>query len=139
LKREEAECFMQEGESFLLRKEYLGPEESIKKNILLYYLIKKPVRPTAVVTYSRKAYMDIPKSVRITFDYNLRASMQRHFRRSQFMVPVNKDGYIIEVKFGHVLPFWFKSIINKYNLQRDTFSKYERSLEEIYKYNPLLR
>ncbi len=136
LSKPEAEEFIKLGKSVILKKQ---TDDKKSKNKILEYLNYNLVKPSTLVTYQRRAYMNHNKSLRITFDYNLRAGRQRNFKENKFMAGVNKGGYVMEVKFNYNLPFWMKDVIRKYKLQRDTFSKYERSLEEINKYNQLLR
>ncbi len=138
LTREEFDMFMKDGVSFLLKnKKKLKNEEA--RNKIAFFLIKEPVKPTAIVSYKRKAFLNETKDLRITLDYDIVANIQKDFSKPKLKTEVNKNFTVIEVKYSRVLPYWFKSVIKKYNLERDTFSKYENSLEEIYKYNPLLR
>ena len=99
------------------------------------------MRPHLITRYLRtplisKKYSDI----RITFDFNIEACRSKDLHYTQGMMPIlpiNKT--VMEVKFSHILPFWFKTIIQELNLSRTSFSKYGKSVEAIYKYNPIPR
>ena len=137
LSRKEAEDFVVNQESFFLH--YDWKDKTKERERVLYYLIKEPVKPRTLVTYRRKAFMSPEKNWRITFDSSLKTSRQGDLSKSDFLYPVHKDATIIEIKFQYALQYWFKDIVKEHNLKRDTFSKYERSLEVLNNYNPLLR
>jgi len=138
LSRQEAEDLMKYGTSVLVSRQWQPGEEAIR-NRLLHFMIREPVKPNLMVRYKRQPFMNYDKSLRITFDSKIEACLQRNLDENKFMEQVNRGVVVMEVKFAYTLPFWLKSVIVKHNLKRDAYSKYAHSLEQIYKYNPLLR
>jgi len=110
-----------------------------KKDEILRNLIKSSIKPKVVVRYRRKAFVNDQEDVRITFDHGLEASTGLNLNDPVRMVNVNPHKLVMEVKFCYIMPYWFKDIIKAYGLKADTYSKYEKSLEALHRYNPLTR
>ena len=138
LTREELNSLISDGGRVLLEKKWQDGEKT-KKNEILWHLIKSGAKPKIVVRYKRKAYLNEFENIRITFDSELEACTKRDFGYTMLMVPVNPDKIVMEVKFSFLMPHWFKSVVQRYELTADTYSKYEKSLEVIHRYNPILR
>jgi len=138
LSREEWDRFMQKGASALLTMER-NDKELKSKNEILGEFIRFSLKPKVLVRYWRRAFLNGFRDLRITFDSNLEACQKNDLAYNCFMTQVNKRMAVMEVKYDYVLPFWLKEIIKNYNLKRAAFSKYGRSLEAVYKYNPLSR
>ena len=110
-------------------------------NQALYYIRGEHRRPTVLVRYKRQPFLyDLAGfDVRFTLDYDLEACQNDHF---DYNVPTTKvlpESCVLEVKFDQWLPAWFDFIVKKYNLRRDTFSKYAFSIEAVRRFNPLPR
>lgn len=138
LSREELESLISDGGRVLLEKKWHDGELA-KKNEILWHLIKSSAKPKIIVRYKRKAYLSEMDNIRVTFDSELEACKKGDFGYTALMVPVNPDKLVMEVKFGFLMPYWFRSIVQRYELKADTYSKYEKSLEALHRYNPLLR
>lgn len=130
--------FLKDGARTLLLKKW-DNNESVKKNEILWNFIKSSVKPKVLVRYKRKAFVDDLGKIRITFDFNLEACKKLDFSYTALMTPVNPNKLVMEVKYNHIMPPWFKTIVEKYDLKADTYSKYEKSLETLHRFNPLLR
>ena len=106
----------------------------------LYYIFREQRRPTALVRYKRRIFLyDLAGfDVRFTFDYDLEACQSDTFGYNA-MTKVAPGDCVLEVKFDRFLPAWFGFIVKKFNLRRDTFSKYALALETLRKFNPLPR
>jgi len=136
--REAADDFIKNGPRALCGRKWEGKDRQ-RSAVILHHILRSSARPRTVITYIRTAYMSRDKDIRITFDRDIKAGRQNDMSENIFLRPVLKDGVIMELKYQYILPFWFKRIIQDYNLTRDTYSKYEKGLEAIYAYNPLLR
>jgi len=83
-----------------------------------------------LVIYKRKPLISkVDPNFRVTLDYNLKTYLADWINNKKEGLAVNSDKVIIEVKFNNVLPFWFHQIIQRYNLDRQPFSKYCSCLE----------
>lgn len=138
LTKNEFEDFFKRGHLSLLERKWL-PEEVGKKNEILWNSVNYSVKPAVVVRYKRRAYLNELKNLRVTFDFNLETCKNPDLMYNLLMKPVNRGKVVMEVKFKYMLPFWLKAIIGRYNLKADTYSKYEKSLETLHWFNPLLR
>ena len=138
LTRDEMEDLFAYGKRSLIEREW-GDDEQELKEIILSHMILRNVKPSALVSYRRNAYMTPDKSVRITFDKNLRSKKTDTLHPQDFIVPVAPDTTIMEVKYQDILPYWMKPFIVKYGLKRQPYSKYEMSLDRLNRFNPIPR
>ncbi len=138
LEKDGFDDFFKRGSRSLLERAWT-PKEVNKKNEILWNAVNYSIKPAVAVRYKRRAYLNELKNLRITFDSNLEACQGHHFMYNSFMKPVNRGKVVMEVKFKYILPFWLKGIIRRYCLKADAYSKYEKSLETIHRFNPLLR
>ena len=138
LSREQAHEFFRSGSKFLLSYPWKEKDKN-RKDELIWNLARANARPRVMVRYKRLALVNKLKSLRVTFDSRIETCKRSNLLYDKFMLPVTRNTVVMEVKYDYVLPAWFKTIIRKYSLKHDTFSKYERSLEVIHRYNPLLR
>ncbi len=122
LNREEIEAFIKHGKIVILKKNDCDLE--MREN-MLRYLNNYLVRPTTLVTYLRRAYLTTNKDLRVTFDHSLKTANQNNLNKNNCLREVNKGGLTMEIKYDYSIPFFMRAIIKKYNLKRDTFSKYE--------------
>lgn len=105
--------------------------ESTEKFLYHYYINR--LQPAVLVIYEREAYHSKFNSrLRITFDKNLRSSVSTSLH-NLFLdenIKYSLPGYfILEVKFYESLPEWVSRITTKYNLQRQSISKYTISVD----------
>jgi len=100
---------------------------------LIWFKKRNCLRPKLFVTYKRKALIDRrDKRFRVTFDYDIRAQLaDRLTGRFDKLRAIYPTGVVLEVKYNNVLPKWFHEVIQKYQLQRITFSKYCNGLRKV--------
>jgi SPX domain protein involved in polyphosphate accumulation len=107
---------------------------------IFYSLFAEAMRPKIFVRYTREPLFSPKwKDLRITFDTNIEACETTSLCYPRFMHRVSPGTVVMEVKFSVLLPGWLKNIIQSYNLERTTFSKYGLSVESIYRYHPIPR
>ncbi|MGE5364553.1 MAG: polyphosphate polymerase domain-containing protein [Bacteroidota bacterium] len=97
------------------------------RNFLYYYHLYQ-LKPVVVVTYEREAFeCGFGTDLRITFDKNIRTrpaqSCSDIFSDEQMKISL-KDYFVLEVKFSTIVPSWVPRVLNKYNVFRDSASKY---------------
>ena len=90
--------------------------------------IKTGMKPKCIVEYDRCAFVEPVGNVRITFDKNIRGSLDvERFLDSkpECTIPVLPAGqHILEVKYDEFLPRHILQLVDINNLQRQSFSKY---------------
>lgn len=138
LSKPEFDQFLKDGARALLAKKWADGDLG-KKNEILWDFIKSSVKPKIIVRYKRRAFVNDSEDIRITFDSDLETCKKLDFGYTALMTPVNPDKLVMEVKYSHIMPQWFKTIVEGYDLKADTYSKYEKSLETLHRFNPLLR
>ncbi len=85
--------------------------------------------PRMLVQYLREPLIwEFNDRLRITFDHDIKAGLAASLEAGS-MLPVLRRHVIMEVKYNSVLPYWFEEIVRKYELGREPFSKYGRSVE----------
>ncbi len=103
----------------------------------LHYYLKDSLRPITLVEYEREAFFSkFDKSLRITFDKNLRFKKIDSFAIEEFenIDNVNRANYfILEIKFSKGFPKWLQKILTEQNLARKSYSKYVKSVDEVIK------
>lgn len=138
LSKLEFDQFLKDGARTLLAKKWADGDLG-KKNEILWNFIKSSVKPKIIVRYKRRAFVNDSEDIRITFDSDLETCKKLDFGYTALMTPVNPSKLVMELKCGNIMPYWFKMMVEKYDLKADTYSKYEKSLETLHRYNPLLR
>jgi len=107
----------------------------------LYHFINRSLRPIVLVIYDREAYTcKFDNRLRITFDKNLRYSpfpSIEDLYSDDHPHKVLIDHTIIEIKFDRNKPTWLQNIINKYQLSRQSLSKYVICLDDYSRHRPL--
>lgn len=113
-----------------------GLKESYPENELIDRFIERQLRrqenPVVAVSYQRRAfvsYFDI--NFRVTFDSGLTATPASTVFNSKTDTPsLCMPGYtIMEVKFARRIPSWFHRILQVFQLQRVSVSKYCKAIE----------
>lgn len=117
-----------------------GRDEAVL-NKILFHIFREQRRPVAFIRYKRKPYLFKIGGIeaRFTLDYDIEACAGSHLGHNGSMTKIHPQSFVLEVKFDKFLPGWFDFIIKKYDLRRDTFSKYAYSIEHIRKFNPIPR
>ena len=96
--------------------------------IFLFYYIHDNLKPVSLVTYDREPFFSrFDNGLRITFDKNLRSlcpSDYNNIFEEKKLSRVLNNKVIIEIKFNHSIPAWFRDIIIQNRLNRMALSKY---------------
>ncbi|HEY4509076.1 MAG TPA: polyphosphate polymerase domain-containing protein [Candidatus Paceibacterota bacterium] len=116
------------------------------------FILSEGRTPTVIVRYEREAYDSwFHGRVRLTFDRKIEAIRPDslvHIDELWYDVNPVYEEYaneytssptVLEIKFGDKLPWWFSFMVRKFDLQRSVFSKYSRSIDALYKHDPLPR
>ena len=98
------------------------------------YLYGKTVRekyiPRTIVEYQRLAYASPVSNTRITFDTQIKGTLNPYglFGEKQQYVPLmEEDLGVLEVKFDHFLPDYLRKILDRIDSQAEANSKYTRA------------
>lgn len=122
--REEAQLMENHQYGFLLHhSEELAARLYVKMNQNVY-------RPKTIIDYDRTAYTYPVSDVRITFDTNLRGSVNPYglFKEAPFTVPLMDAGCgVLEVKYNDFLPSPIKGIVEQIDGLAEASSKYSKS------------
>ncbi len=111
-----------------------SPKDISDAEKFLYYYLKGSLNPITLVTYEREAFFSkFDKSLRITFDKNIRYKKAENCEIlfSEDSDAVKSDFFVLEIKFTKGFPDWLQKILQSLNLKRDSFSKYTTSVDEI--------
>lgn len=107
-----------------------------------FYLYKlKNYKPNLIVRYQRRAYIsNFLSPIRVTFDKNIETCKWKEFRYNYtIMHPVKNNAVIMEIKFRGAMPWWFRELVNRFNLSRSVFSKYTMAADVINYFNSMPR
>lgn len=118
---------------FFLNKEHhhkllnIYPGSQMIKNFI-FDVFKKDIKPYILIDYIRRPYVNkFGLYFRLTFDKNLLSTKGKKlfYDKSYLSWLECKAGYtILEVKFDRSIPAWFHRIIQSYNLNRKSISKF---------------
>lgn len=124
ISREEAQMMENHQYEFLLNyKEKLAHELYCK-------LIQNVYRPKTIVQYDRTAFFYHASDTRITFDYNVRGSVNPYglLEKEPFLIPLmGEDVGVLEIKYNEFLPSIFKGIVQQLNALPEASSKYSKA------------
>ena len=101
-------------------------EKKLIKELAVDMLIHD-YRPKVIIDYERIAYVEEITNVRITFDMKISASYElENFLdgdyQSFYVLPSGMN--VLEVKFDSILPSHIRNIVESYNYNQTSFSKY---------------
>ena len=118
---EEYQKILEEDYDFLIQK-----EEPLSRE--LYALIKtRLLKPKVIVEYDREAYVIDEGNVRLTFDKQLRSSINGLdiFDPNVIYSSALPDELMVfEVKYDDFIPNYIRALINEQSMQRYAISKY---------------
>jgi SPX domain protein involved in polyphosphate accumulation len=122
------------GLSLLLKALDIPLDQKAVVNEFIYNVIHFNLCPKILVAYKREAFLGkYHSNIRITLDSNIKSY------KTNNLFPVHKQPdtvlsreVVLELKFNGSLPWWFHHFIQKYNLVKDTHSKYCMSMIESY-------
>ena len=95
----------------------------------IYDVKKKRIKPKIMIDYNRRPLINkFGLYFRLTFDSDLITSKSNHLfynkDKSNFALQYKPGNSILEVKFERSIPAWFHRIIQSYNLNRRSISKF---------------
>ncbi|MCA9794636.1 MAG: polyphosphate polymerase domain-containing protein [Candidatus Eremiobacteraeota bacterium] len=91
---------------------------------------RKQLRPTAVISYLREAWIGILESrLRLTFDQFCQGAPPGSFAFGEASALHAPSQSIMEVKFDHQIPRWLSDRITEVEAQPVRFSKYANAVE----------
>lgn len=96
-------------------------------NIFYHEIISKVLRPRIVIDYEREPYILEAGTVRITFDRNIRASVDNLnlvYPDLAMIETLDKGFLIMEVKYTEFLPQMIQKILPTNNIECSSISKY---------------
>lgn len=113
-------CKMTYGEAKYLMKHKELPviNDYTNKQILkeLIYILKQDdYAEKTTITYDRVAFFDNERDLRISFDFNIKSD--KH-------TLLEKDCSLMEIKTFGGMPLWLVELLDKYNVRKQSFSKY---------------
>ena len=101
-------------------------EKSLIKELAIDMLIRN-YKPKVIIDYERIAFVEEITNVRITFDMKISASYELENFLTQdyqsfYILPSGMN--LLEVKFDNILPSHIRNIVESYNFNQCSFSKY---------------
>lgn len=105
----------------------MGAVDSAVYRKFVLQLQTRYLRPKIIVEYDRIPYIYYDGNVRVTFDKNIRSSIQceEFLQRELFFRPVMEiNCHLMEVKFDEFLPDFIEQLVSHEKLGQSTFSKY---------------
>ena len=121
LTREEVILMENHQYEFLLERE----EELAKR--LYVKMTEQVYSPKTIVEYERTAYTYPVSDVRVTFDRNIRGSVNPYgiFEKEPFYIPlINPDMGVLEVKYNDFFPSALKPLLESLDGVAESYSKY---------------
>jgi len=125
-------------ENFLNQIPGIPDKISHKVSVALFH-------PELSIRYLRQAFIsDHFTKLRVTFDYDLEAIQLNSECTTTnaftglslpFQSPDEQKIIIMEIKFSTLLPVWLLQILQEYNLQRQSYSKYFMAHQTLQQYN----
>lgn len=125
IKHDHLEFFLNQSKNFNLLK--IFPKNEMIRHFV-FDTYKKNIKPNILIDYIRRPYVNkFGLYFRLTFDKNLKSTKANTLfaKNRDFSWLECKAGYtILEVKFDRSIPAWFHRIIQSYNLNRRSISKF---------------
>lgn len=100
---------------------------------LIWFKRRNSMQPKIFVSYKRKALVSkTDERFRVTFDYDIKTQLTNDLK----LIPnrledIYPTGVVLEVKYNNIMPVWFHRIIQQYQLQRLTYSKFCNSVRKV--------
>ena len=102
------------------------------KNLFIYNIFKKNIKPVAIIDYTRIPYYSkFDSTFRLTIDSNLSVKKAMSFNSDYQVYSLIENFSVVELKFSTHIPSWFSSIIKRYSLRRVSISKICKGLEAL--------
>jgi len=103
-----------------------------------YYKILREIKthqlePVVNILYRREAFENLERTLRITFDTNLKFKRINGINASSIINPLTLTDqfYVMEVKYSSKLPNWLSSLVKSYELKKQRFSKYCVAMDQL--------
>lgn len=97
----------------------------------IYNIMKtNHLRPVVLIEYRRKAFIHKMNNIRITLDSDIRANESKFdfFEKDPVLMPTSfYYEAVLEVKFNNFIYKWITDVFKQYDLERQSFSKYNSS------------
>jgi len=111
-----------------------GSAEADAASRFLYHYHRRKMLPVVLIAYEREAfYSRFDSSLRLTFDKNIRSRLYPaldSLYQDRDAVHFMPDHFVFEVKFyDGCLPYWVRSILTRFELERLAVSKYALGIE----------
>ncbi len=128
--KEDLNLFFTKSKLFYLKGKY-SKTKLIEK--FVFDSLRKKLSPKVIIDYNRRPFINnTGLYFRLTFDSNLRSCISKSLFNNRSPWKKCIDGYdILEVKFDTTIPAWFQKIIQSYQLNRTSISKYVLGLEAV--------
>lgn len=105
-----------------------------------FLFMRNSYKPHVVVRYKRRAFEgEFFANFRLTLDSEIEAGRFTDYKRGIALQPVARGKVVMEVKFTEAMPWWFRHLLEKFNLSRSVFSKYVNAVDTIHRAKPLPR
>ena len=100
-----------------------------------YYKCTLGLEPLLTIEYRRRPFVGkTHRNLRITFDFDITTSSSRELDQQGGKYRILSSGYsVLEIKFNNTMPHWIHSLVKKYSLQDQAYSKYCLGLEKLVK------
>jgi hypothetical protein len=126
--KNDLEFFFDQKKLFQLRKNY---KDKMLIEKFVFESIRKKVHANVIIDYDRSPFVNnTGLYFRLTFDSNIRSCISNSLFNINNQWKTCIDGFdILEVKFDTTVPAWFQKIIQSFELNRLSISKYVLGLE----------
>lgn len=105
-----------------------------------YLFLRDSYKPHVVVRYKRRAFEgEFFTNFRLTLDSDIETCRWSDYVRGAPLQPVARGKVIMEVKFTEAMPWWFRHLLERFNLSRKVFSKYVNAVDTLHRAKPLPR
>lgn len=113
-------------------------KESLRRFAFLF--MRDGYKPHVTVRYRRRAFEgEFFANFRLTLDSEIETGRWSDFARGTKLHRVASGKVVMEVKFTEAMPWWFRHLLEKFNLSRRVFSKYVNAVDTIHRAKPLPR
>ncbi|KKT75204.1 MAG: hypothetical protein UW70_C0037G0018 [Candidatus Peregrinibacteria bacterium GW2011_GWA2_44_7] len=134
VRQKDAEAFL-ENENFTDILKWCNKKDPLLAEEFEREYVLNGLQPTSTIIYDREPWISSDyEHCRVTFDRNIRVRTPEDFfgkeeRMESFLL--SSDELVMEIKFNETLPYFFKDIIQKYNLRYEPYSKYCNSIRKM--------
>ena len=126
--KDDLDLFFNSKDIFQLKTKY---KNKMLVEKFIFESLRKNVHPNIIIDYDRSPFVNnTGLYFRLTFDSNIKSCVSNSLFYTNNQWKRCLDGFdILEVKFDTTIPAWFQKIIQSYELNRISISKYVLGLE----------